>query len=293
MAQSMGILQHKLEVVKELQGVVDTMKIMASGNISTYEKVDEALRVYLSVIETAFCAVLHKHKPRLIREDKKEHAKHLGIIVFGSDLGMVGQFNELLVKGIEAELNFLGKEVYVWCVGERISSKLQENLRLSVSWMERVPDSPSHITLLVEQMLLDIAGQQAAGNVEELLVFYNKDAGGGKYELVKKQLLPLDREYLQALGERPWPTRMLPEIIPDNELAFDDFVREYLFITLCWACAESIVSENIGRLTAMQRASKNIQHLLMELSIDYNTERQDMIDEELFDVIFGYSAMRK
>jgi F-type H+-transporting ATPase subunit gamma len=35
-------------------------------------------------------------------------------------------------------------------------------------------------------------------------------------------------------------------------------IREYFFISLFCACAESLSSENASRLAAMQRADKNI-----------------------------------
>jgi F0F1-type ATP synthase gamma subunit len=42
-------------------------------------------------------------------------------------------------------------------------------------------------------------------------------------------------------------------------------VREYLFISLFRACAESLASENASRLAAMERADKNINDLLEQL----------------------------
>jgi F-type H+-transporting ATPase subunit gamma len=64
-------------------------------------------------------------------------------------------------------------------------------------------------------------------------------------------------------------------------------IREYLFISLFKACAESLASENASRLAAMERADKNIKGLLEKLQGTFNRLRQDGIDEELFDVIAG------
>ena len=68
-------------------------------------------------------------------------------------------------------------------------------------------------------------------------------------------------------------------------------VREYLFVSLFRACAESLASENASRLSAMQRAEKNIDDMLEELARRYNNQRQSGIDEELFDVVAGFNAM--
>jgi F-type H+-transporting ATPase subunit gamma len=68
-------------------------------------------------------------------------------------------------------------------------------------------------------------------------------------------------------------------------------IREYLFVSLFQACAESLASENASRLAAMQRADKNIDELLEYLNGTFHRLRQSGIDEELFDVISGFEAL--
>ena len=68
-------------------------------------------------------------------------------------------------------------------------------------------------------------------------------------------------------------------------------IREYLFVSLFRACAESLASENASRLAAMQRADKNIDELLMDFNNLFHRLRQSSIDEELFDVISGFETL--
>ena len=68
-------------------------------------------------------------------------------------------------------------------------------------------------------------------------------------------------------------------------------IREYLFISLFRACADSLASENASRLAAMERAEKNIDELLEQLRRSFHQLRQSGIDEELFDVISGFEAL--
>jgi F-type H+-transporting ATPase subunit gamma len=70
-------------------------------------------------------------------------------------------------------------------------------------------------------------------------------------------------------------------------------IREYLFVSLFRACAESLASENASRLAAMQRADKNIDELLENLNGEYYRVRQSGIDEELFEVVSGFEALSK
>jgi F-type H+-transporting ATPase subunit gamma len=104
-------------------------------------------------------------------------------------------------------------------------------------------------------------------------------------------LLPLDVEWQQGLTNVHWPTKMLPEVMSGGNTTLRAFVREYLFIPLFRACAESLASENASRLAAMERADKNIKDLLESLDSQYHRLRQSGIDEELSDVISGFDAL--
>jgi len=68
------------------------------------------------------------------------------------------------------------------------------------------------------------------------------------------------------------------------------FVYEYLFLSLFRNCAESLACESVSRLSAMQRAEKNIEERLADMNRSFNRMRQCAIDEELFDVIAGFEA---
>jgi F-type H+-transporting ATPase subunit gamma len=85
----------------------------------------------------------------------------------------------------------------------------------------------------------------------------------------------------------------LPEVIGGREETLRALVREYLFVSLYKACAESLASENASRLAAMQRAEKNIDDLVATLNQTFRRMRQASIDEELFDVLSGYESLSK
>jgi len=83
----------------------------------------------------------------------------------------------------------------------------------------------------------------------------------------------------------------LPEVMGGGTAPLRALIRGYLFVSLFRACAESLSSENASRLAAMQRADKNIDELLEDLTGKFHRLRQSGIDEELFDVISGFEAL--
>ena len=68
-------------------------------------------------------------------------------------------------------------------------------------------------------------------------------------------------------------------------------IRQYLFVSLYRAFAESLASENASRLRAMQAAEENITERLEELNAQFRSERQSAITEELFDIVAGFEAL--
>ena len=103
--------------------------------------------------------------------------------------------------------------------------------------------------------------------------------------------MPLDAQWREGLTKVRWPTKNLPEILGGNTATSRTLIREYLFISLFQACAESLASENASRLAAMERADKNINDMLEHLHVTFHQLRQSGIDEELFDVVSGFEAL--
>ena len=216
----------------------------------------------------------------------------MSAIVFGSDQGLVGQFNDVLADFVVKALDTLPGEKKVWAVGERVRSRLAD-AGLTPVGLFAVPTSVNAITPLVGQILVESEAHHGQGEIGQLYLFHNGPKAGAAYEPVSQQLLPLDDKWGLALAHRPWPTGNLPEVIGCREQTLRALVREYLFVSLYKACAESLASENASRLAAMQRAEKNIDELVESLNQTFRRLRQTSIDEELFDVLSGYESLSK
>ena len=286
-------LGRKIAGAGDLEGVVRSMKALAASSIGQYEKATQSLDDYYRTVELGLAACLREESLAPFAKDKKATVNAIGAVVFGSDQGLVGGFNEVLM---EFALNVLrklpGKTKKIWAVGERMQSLITDIDPSHVAVLS-VPISVTGITPLVGQILIEIEAAREQGKVEEVYVFHNQPKSGAIYEPVCKQLLPLDRTWESSFARLPWPAKNLPQVIGGNESTLQALIREYLFILLFQACADSLASENASRLAAMQRAEKNIEEILEELNGQFHRIRQESIDEELFDLISGYEALSK
>jgi len=285
-------LRRKIGGAGDLQSVVRTMKAVAASSIGQYEKSVAALSDYYRTVEIGLGACLRQQgaSPLITEPKRPAAAVAIGAVVFGSDQGLVGQFNDVVADYAVKTLAALPGQPEVWAVGERVHARLADS-GLQPVGLFAVPSSVNAITPLVGQILVDCEARHGQGAAAELYLFYNRPISGAVYAPVSQRLLPLDDTWRRKLVKLPWPTKNLPEVMGDGAVTLRALISGYLFVSLFRACAESLASENASRLAAMQRAEKNINELLEDLNRTFHRLRQSGIDEELFDVVSGFEAL--
>jgi len=294
MSGTLHSLRRKIDGADDLNGVVRAMKALSASSISQYEKAVQSLDDYYRTVELGLSVCLRHPAAAQFAAGKRPKADEpIGAVVFGSDQGLVGRFNEAIVEFAMRQLGtFPGKIKKIWAVGERTHSLIADTGVMPTGLLS-VPTSVDAITPLVDQILIEIAAARERGDVIDVYVFHNHPKSGAIYEPACKQLLPLDHTWQSKLAAMPWPTKNLPEVIEGPTPALQAFIRGYLFVLLFQACAESLASENASRLAAMERAERNIDELSQDLNRRFYRLRQSSIDEELFDVISGFEALTK
>lgn len=291
MSETAASLRHKIASAADLESVVHTMKAMAASSIGQYENAVRSLDEYYRTVQLGLVASFRHSEPSgvRIRAGRKDTGP-IGSVVFGSDQGLVGQFNEVMVDFVVNTLGNLPGKKTVWAVGERIQSRLADT-DLPQGESFTLPNSISAITPLVGKILIEMETRREKGEITQVYLFHNRPKSGAIYTPVSQRLLPLDDAWRRDLDAIRWPTGNLPEVMDDREQTLRTLIREYIFVSLFRACAESLASENTSRLAAMQRAEKNIDELLEDLNRTFHRLRQSGIDEELFDVVSGFEAL--
>jgi F-type H+-transporting ATPase subunit gamma len=293
MTNTIESMKRKIASAGDLQAVVRTMKAMAAANISQYELAERALGDYYHNVELGLGKCLRELGPGMaFAADPPPTGKAVvGAVVFGSDQGLVGRFNDEVADFAIAALEKAGPNLRIWAVGERVQDRLSDT-DLPLAGQFSVPNSVSSIAPLVGQILIKAESHLAGGAFGELHLYYNRPASGASYVPVTQRLLPLDTSWQKGALAPKWPTAALPQVLGNTMQTLRALIREYLFVSLFRACAESLASENASRLAAMQRADRNIDDLLETLNGNFHRLRQSSIDEELFEVTASFDALR-
>lgn len=292
MSNSMANLQHKINSACDLQSVVRTMKSMAAVNITQYENAVISLSDYHQTVKLGLNVCFHKANSlgSELHYKVNNKKKIIGVIAFGSDQGLVGQFNNMLSDFLIEKVQTYHGEKYLWAIGECIQPLLSK-VDMHIEKRHRLPISLDTIPDLVGELILEIENQREKKGINQLFIFYNKPTSKSSYAPTYQKLLPFDQSWKDGLLITQWPSRSLPELLNDKETTYKALISEYLFVSIYKACAESLASENTCRLESMLRAEKNIEELLDGLNQNFRHKRQTSIDEELFDLVAGCEAL--
>jgi F-type H+-transporting ATPase subunit gamma len=287
-------LKKKIESTQDLLSVVKTMKALAAVNIRQYERAVESLKDYNRTVELGLQAAL-RDSPHFMVGARSASMDRLGAVIFGSDQGMAGVLNEQVLSHALSTMESLGVKAEartIMVVGERLSALL-EDAGQAADEFSFVPSSVSGITPKVQDTLIKIESWNQEKELDHIYLFYSMQTSGASYQPHTVHLLPMDKEWLLGLKRKPWPSRSIPFFTMEWDPLFSSLIREYLFVSLFRAFAESLASENASRLASMQGAEKNIEEMLAELNSNFHQRRQMSITEELLDIVVGFEALKE
>jgi len=287
-------IQRKIKSARDLYSVVKTMKSLAAVNIHYHERAVEAIGDYHQSIEMGF-QVLLKAKPEILKKPTVKTGGRMGVIVFGSQRGMAGKFNVMVANGFmewEKAKTIDYTQLKIAVVGERAEEQLKEVGYHPTAKID-FPESRYHLNSAIQELLVFIDSWRLREKIDDIYLFYNKPKRGMIFEPFQFHLFPLDSIWLKELASKKWPSSSLPLYTLTWDELFYSYIHQFFYISLYRAFIESMASENVSRLTAMQKAEQNVEEQLDELNAQFNQQRQNAITEELLDIVAGFEALAK
>lgn len=292
---SLKLLQRQIATAKELQSVVKTMKILAAASIRQYEQAVESLAEYSRTVEMGLQVVLEEYANSQTHHQVLPSStdSRLGVIILGSDQGMCGPFNQQIIQQAIAQIKNAaesGSKATVLAIGAKITAAL-ESADISVETCFTMPSSLISLTPRVQDLLLHIETWRSQRQINQILLFHNQLGSNLTCEPHTLRLFPLDQTWLQHLRQLQWNSRTLPMFTLNRQQLFSSLIRQYFFVCLYRAFAESLASENASRLASMQVAEQNIEEHLAALNTQLQQQRQTSITAELLDIVAGFEAL--
>jgi F-type H+-transporting ATPase subunit gamma len=291
--ESLDQLHSQLDSLEDLRTIVKTMKALSAASIRQYERAVIALTDYYRTVERGLYVVLKDMQNPPVPSAHATKPMQLGAIVFGSDHGLCGRFNEEITGYALQQMASVitePKNRIVLAVGVRVVGGLeQEGQATEEDFL--LPGSATQITATVQQILLKLDDWRTQAGIEHVYLYYNRHSGGKGYTPTAIKLLPINLQRFHRLEEQPWPSRSLPTFSMNRDELLSQLLRQYLFVSIFRACAESQASEHASRLAAMQSAQQNLDERFEEVTMVFRRARQNVITAELLDIVSGFEAL--
>jgi F-type H+-transporting ATPase subunit gamma len=287
-------IRARIKNLGDLADVVGAMRSLAAVRVQQARGALPAIRKYTEVVEGALAEAFALGPPAGgPSPPAPAEALHDGAasgsaaIVFSSEQGFVGAFNEHVLERAAAQLSAPGDLLFV--VGAR-GAALAAERRLAVAWTAPMTTHGGGLAEVARRVSQEVYRRAGRGELRRVTLVYARSSGGAASEVVVSSLLPFDPTPYQAAnaGEGdalPPLTNLAPRELVDH------LVDELVLAELMRAATESFASENGARLATMEAAHASIDEKLDDLSQDERRRRQDEITTELLDIVTGAEAV--
>jgi F-type H+-transporting ATPase subunit gamma len=289
--ETLEVLRRRLDSVEDMQSIVKTMKVLSAVSIRQFEEAAESVDQYMKTIAMGFQVLRFNETLAPLMFSGNGPPETAAFIIFGSGHGMCGRFNDQLAEFAVGEIaNRRRTNHRLLAMGSYIADVMAAEGR-EVDQQMDLPQGVSGITQSVNELLFEIDRWRQEIGVDQVFLIYHHPTAGMGSEPSIQQLLPIDRKWLGELAGDRWPTNNLPTYRASGRELMTGLIREYLFVSLYRAFADSLASEHASRLASMQRAERKVDERREELYNLYHRERQRKVTEEVLDVMGGYLAI--
>jgi F-type H+-transporting ATPase subunit gamma len=275
MARERKIKLH-LRRLKEIRNIMEAMKNLAVLETHKLGAILDNQKLLLQDLE-GFAGDFLTHHPHLA--PAADAAADVWLL-FGSERGFCGDFNEALLERLNREFSPGQETPHLIPVGKKLCTRLQEDPRVFafVEGADVAEETPAVLNTLIRH----IASLQAGHNRLNVFALY-RDADTD--ELVTTQLLPPFRE-AAAAAPRPYP----PLLNLQPETFYLDLVDRYLFVALQDIASTSLMAENYRRIQHMTGAIRRLEENEERLLRKYHIQRQEEIIEEIEVILLNAAA---
>ena len=245
----------------------------------------------------------------------QREVRKVAIVAFASNSSLCGAFNSNVIREATTVINEyrasgLGDaDITVYSVGRKMAEAMKKLGFPSPADFTKMSDSPSYdAASALAQELFD---GFVSGRFDKVELVYNHYKSTSSQPTTRQTYLPLSladatadiqvgkitdsasEPYADKVAEpvvrQNSPTTETPDLIvePSKEELIATLLPKVVRLSVFTTLLDSTAAEHAARTVAMQLATDNGNDLLQELTLEYNTGRQQKITSEILDIVGG------
>lgn len=283
-------IKNRITSIASTMQITSAMKMVSAAKLKRAQDAITQMRPYAEKLQEILVNLsatldLSENVYSEQREVKKAY-----IVAVTSNRGLCGGFNNNVIKRVNALLNdeYANYDTKVIAIGKKANDAFKrsdKNYR---------PEGIGSAEDMFNDLTFDRSSETAqflmdefeAGNVDKVVVVYNRFKNAAIQEVQAEQFLPIvapETDDAAAAGDYIFE--------PSKAEIVEDIIPKSLKIQLFKAFLDSHASEHGARMTAMHKATDNASDLKRTLTLDYNKARQAAITNEILEIVGGAEAL--
>jgi len=287
------ILRGRIQSVRATKKITRAMELIAASRIVKAQQRVQAAVPYSEMItnvvkdlvaggsstESAFM------KPRDV-------IKTACYVTIAADRGLCGGYNAGVLRATEGEVKadvLAGKQYAIVPVGRKSENYFKFRGYAMKQSFAGFSDAPKYENAkAIGQYVVDL---YLKGDVDRVELVYTRFVSAGNQEVVRRPLIPLEREVTEGGDGKPEGAVSAYEFEPSAEDILGSLLPRYVEARIYAALLNAAASEHAFRQRAMKSATDNAEELIKGLSRTMNRARQDSITTEIMEIVGGAEAL--
>lgn len=283
-------IKNRITSIASTMQITSAMKMVSAAKLKRAQDAITQMRPYAEKLQEILGNLSATLDMSENAYSAQREVKNAYIIAITSNRGLCGGFNNNIIKQVNNMLKdeYANYNTKIIAIGKKANDAFKrsefnyrpEGIGAADDMFNDLSFERSSETA---QFLMD---EFAAGNVDKVVLVYNKFRNAAVQEVQEEQFLPI--QVTEVEGDHgvsdyifePSKSDIVEELIPKS-------LKTQLFKGLL----DSNASEHGARMTAMHKATDNASDLKRTLTLDYNKARQAAITNEILEIVGGAEAL--
>ncbi|WDA53714.1 MAG: ATP synthase F1 subunit gamma [Spiroplasma endosymbiont of Drosophila atripex] len=280
MAQSMEQIRQKIKSVNTSYKITKAMQLVSTAKLKKVGKRIEMIKPYYSEVYDTFNQLIPKLSNSIYLKTKDQVINKTIWVVFNSNLGLCGSFNNNLNKLVLEQYQPQDEIVVIGSKG--VSYFTNHHCKIMQSYTEINIQSSYNESQEISLLLLSKFNNK---ETDAIKIAYTKYVNTVTTIPTIIDLLPI-----VSIKTNQESNLIQTDFEPDANTVINSAIPLYVGAIVYGALVESQVSEQALRRLAMENASNNAKEMKDKLLVSYNRARQGAITQEISEIIGGADA---
>lgn len=287
-------IKNRMDSIQDTRKITNAMYLIASTKMRKAKAELDKTRPYFTALQEEIKRIFRIDEAVKSRYFYPADGSHIpegtyGCLVITADKGLAGAYNLNVIKEAQ-RLLAQHKDTKLFVVGEHGRQFFsQHGVPIERSFLYTAQNPTMHRAREISEHLLELFDK---GELKKIFIVYTDFKNGLATEAVSTRLLPFHRRQF-ATDAREKAVVSPFEFFPSIEDVLNGVMESYVSGFIYSALVDSFCSEQNARMTAMDAANQNAEHMLGELSVQYNRVRQAVITQEITEVSSGAKAQKR